>query len=256
MADLQNKIYPYEVETGNPSAPLVPSAAARSEDKLEPTAPPLTQPPPPHRTIPVTHAAAPKKKRSCCCCRFLCWTILILILLAVAVAATAGILYLVFDPKIPKYSVDRLQITAFSVDANLTAKAAFDLTVTARNPNKRIGIYYVDGSQLNVWYEETRLCTGWFPVFYQGHRNTTTVTVKLAGEAELGRELSSALEQQQQTGSVPLLFKGDVPVKVKVGALKLWKMKARVRCDLVVNSLTAGNSINIKTSNCKFRLKL
>lgn len=93
-------------------------------------------------------------------------------------------------------------------------------------------------------------------MFYQGHRNKTTVTTVLSGEAQLGTQLISALQQQQQTGSVPLRFKGDVPVKVKLGGLKLWKVKARVRCDLVVNRLTAGNLISLKTSNCKFRLKL
>ncbi|PKU74635.1 hypothetical protein MA16_Dca004826 [Dendrobium catenatum] len=96
---------------------------------------------------------------------------------------------------------------------------------------------------------------GSFPVFYQGHRNKTTVITVLDGQVQLWSQLFSAL-QQQQTGSVPLRFKGDVPVKLKLGGLKLWKVTARVRCDLVVNSLTAGNLISLKTSNCTFRLKL
>ncbi|KAG0453081.1 hypothetical protein HPP92_025745 [Vanilla planifolia] len=233
----QQKIHPVDVESGagsSATAPLFLHDAARS-DKFEPSAPPATVP---RRTIPVSQSRPPKPRRGRCC-RCLCCSLLTLVLLAVIIAAVAGILYLAFDPKLPKYSVDRLRVTAFTVDASLTARASFDLTVTADNPNKRIGIYYEDGSRLSVWYGETSLCSGSFPVFYQGHRNKTTVTVLLNGQAQLGSNVINALQEEQQTGSVPLRFKGDVPVRVKFGALKLWKVKARVRCDLVVNSLTA-----------------
>ncbi|ONK64110.1 uncharacterized protein A4U43_C07F22180 [Asparagus officinalis] len=179
-----------------------------------------------------------------------------LILLIVIVAATIGILYLVLDPKLPKYSVDRLRITDFSVDSGLNARASFNLTVTAKNPNKHIGIYYEDNSHLSVWYSDISLCEGSFPVFYQGHRNTTVMTVTLSGQTKLGSDVVTALRAQQQTGKIPLKFRGDVPVKVKLGGLKLWKVTSRVRCDLVVDSLNANNQISIKTSDCKFSLKL
>ncbi|PKU74161.1 NDR1/HIN1-like protein 6 [Dendrobium catenatum] len=247
----QQKIHPVDLEAANaPKAttPLVPPGATRS-DNFNPAAPP------PRRSIPVSHSLPPKKRGNCFC-RCLCCSLLTLIIIIIAIAAAAGILYLIFRPKLPSYSVDRLRITAFSIDPNFAARATFDLTVTANNPNKKIGIYYEDGSHLSVLYDDTTLCTGSFPVFYQGHRNKTTVTTVLDGQAQLGSQLFSALQQQQQTGSVPLRFKGDVPVKLKLGGLKLWKVTARVRCDLVVNSLTAGNLISLKTSNCKFRLKL
>lgn len=248
----QQKIHPVDLEAANANkatTPLVPPDTTRS-DNFNPSAPP------PRRSIPLSHTYPPKKRGNCFC-RCLCWSLLTLIIIIIAIAATTGILYLIFRPKLPTYSVDRLRITAFSIDPNLsTARASFDLTVTANNPNKKIGIYYEDGSHLSVLYDDTTLCWGSFPVFYQGHRNKTTVTTVLNGEAKLGGQIISALQQQQQTGSVPLRFKGDVPVKIKLGGWKLWKVKARVRCDLVVNSLTAGNLISLKTSNCKFRLKL
>ncbi|THU65655.1 hypothetical protein C4D60_Mb05t05900 [Musa balbisiana] len=246
MAD-QQRIHPVDVEAPQPTVPLVPRELSRSE-KGDPE-------PYPRRTLPVAHSRPPKKHRSCCC-RFLCCTICTIILLVVAVAATLGILYLVFDPKLPKYSVDRLRVTAFSVDQNLTAHATFEVTVTATNPNKGIGIYYVSGSRLNVLYSGYDLCQGTLPEFYQGHRNTTVLGVVLTGDVQLGSTVMNELQQQQQTGTVPLDFKGDVPVRVKLGGLKLWKVTSRVRCSLVVDSLTANNQIRIKNSSCKFSLKL
>ncbi|XP_010935586.1 NDR1/HIN1-like protein 6 [Elaeis guineensis] len=249
MADPQ-RIHPVDVEAPPPSAPPAPRNFSQSDKhKVADGRAPL------QGTTPVAHAKPTKKKR-CSCCRCLCWTVLTIIILIILIAAIAGILYLIFDPKIPKYSVDRLRVSSFDVDNNMTVTAGFNMTVTARNPNKKIGIYYEDGSYLSVWYTDNSLCNGSFPAFYQGHRNTTVLNVILTGETQLGGEILTELQQQQQTGTIPLLFKGDVPVRVKFGSLKLWKMTFRVKCNLVVNSLSTSNQISIKSSSCKFKLKL
>ncbi|KAJ6846266.1 uncharacterized protein M6B38_279485 [Iris pallida] len=242
-ADQRQKIHPVvDVEAAAPASPspLLPHGLQLS-DKTEPTDEQ-------HR-VPLERR---RRTRRSCCCKCFCWTILSLALLLVLVAIALGVLYAVFDPKIPKYSVDRLRVAAFDVDANLTARATFAVTVTARNPNGRIGIYYEEGSRLSVLYSGLGLCAGSFPVFYQGHRNTSAVTVALAGAAQVGGDLTAALQRQQRTGSVPLEFRGSVPVRVKFGALKLRKMTSKVRCDLVVDSLSANNQIGIKSSSCKF----
>ncbi|WOL18216.1 NDR1/HIN1-like protein 6 [Canna indica] len=250
MAEHQ-RIHPVaDVESPPPSAPAAPPSLAAPEKSGE------QYPPLPQRTVPVAHSRPPKKRRSCCC-RCLCWTLLAIVILVVAIAATAGVLYLIFDPKLPKYSVDRLGISNFTVDSNMTTiSATFNVTVTARNPNKRIGIYYKEGSELSTWYNDERLSSGSFPAFYQGHRNTTVLHVSLAGETQIGSKLLTELQQQQQTGMIPLEVNGEVPVRVKFGSLKLKKVTFKVRCNLVVNSLSTGSDISIRSSSCKFKLKI
>ncbi|KAH7663145.1 hypothetical protein IHE45_14G034600 [Dioscorea alata] len=237
------RIHPLDLESATaPSAPLVPRHQTTSEKAPlhSPNHNPNPNPNPPfQRSIPLSHLPPPKRRRSCFC-KCLCWSLLLLILLIVAIAATAGILYWIFDPKLPKYSVNRLTISAFTVNTDLHINAIFNVNVTAINPNKKIGIYYLDG----------------IPVFYQGHRNTTVMSVPLNGDVKVDSQLVSELTAQQQAGNVPLVFKGNVPVKIKFGALKLWKVTAKVTCDVTVNSLIVGSSISIKTSSCKFRLKL
>ncbi|XP_077220665.1 late embryogenesis abundant (LEA) hydroxyproline-rich glycoprotein family [Tasmannia lanceolata] len=262
MAD-QQRIHPVDVES-QPTAPLVPSHSWRS-DKGDPIerAPsysrrsdgPIGQAPPLRRTIPISHSKPPKRRG--CCCRCLCWTICLLFLLIILIAATVGILYLVFQPKLPKYSIDRLAITSFQLNADMSVSAQFNVTITARNPNKHIGIYYEDGSELSVWYTNTSLCDGTLPNFYQGHQNTTVLDIVLTGQTQSGSGLmSSILQEQQQTGSVPLDVKANVPVRVKFGSLKLKKVKFLVRCRLVVNQVSANNQISIRSSSCKFKLRL
>jgi hypothetical protein len=250
MSDHQ-KIHPvaHDVEAPHtPRAPLVPPGTTKSDG--------AEQYPPLRRTIPVTHAKPPKRRRSCCC-RCFCWTISLLLLLVIIIGAVIGILYLVFQPKLPKFSIDKLQVTQFTTGTDDSLNSTFDVTVTARNPNKKIGIYYEDGSQISGWYTGTKLCEGALPKFYQGHRNTTVLILSLTGQTQNATGLVSELQQQQQeTGNIPIDIKGNQPVRVKLGKLKLFEVKFKVSCRLLVDAISANNEITIQSSSCKFRLRL
>lgn len=261
MADHQ-KIHPvaHDVEApAAPTAPLVPRGVSKS-DQGDPAVVGQRQGqghyPPFQRTIPVMHSKPPKKRS--CCCKCLCWTISLLLLLVILIGATVGILFLVFRPKLPKFSVDKLEITQFNLDSSVdTLNATFDVTITATNPNKKIGIYYEGGSQISGWYQNTQLCEGALPKFYQGHKNTTVLELALTGQTQNASALISAVQQQrQETGNIPLGLKVNQPVKVKLGSLKLFTVKFRVRCTLIVDNLAANNQITISSSSCKFRLRL
>ncbi|XP_022728523.1 NDR1/HIN1-like protein 6 [Durio zibethinus] len=245
----QQKIHPMvDVEAPTPTAPLVPPGSATSEKSS-----PIQQRPP-QRTIPVIHTRPPKKRS--CCCKCMCWSISFIVLLLIIVGATVGILYLVFRPKLPKYSIDSLRISDLRLNFDMTLYAKFDVEITADNPNKKIGIYYEQGGRLSVWYTNSKLCEGSLPKFYQGHQNITKLDVILTGQTEGGSTLMSALQEQQQTGQIPLDLEVDAPVAIKLGKLKMRKVRILGECKLVVDSLSANNIISIKASNCKFRLKL
>ncbi|PPS01537.1 hypothetical protein GOBAR_AA19137 [Gossypium barbadense] len=285
MTDHQQRIHPVvEVEAPAPTTPLVPHGSATSEKGS-----PIQQRPP-QRTIPVRPPPPPRKRS--CCCKCICWTVSLIVVLLIILGATIGILYLVFRPQLPKYSIDSLRIISlivvlliilgatigilylvfrpqlpkYSIDSlrisdlrlnfDMTLYAKFDVKITANNPNKKIGIYYEKGGRLSVWYTNSKLCEGSLPKFYQGHQNITKLEVVLTGQTQSGSTLMSALQEQQQTGQIPLDLKVHAPVAVKLGKLKMRKVKILGECKLVVDSLSANNIISIKASNCKFRLKL
>lgn len=93
-------------------------------------------------------------------------------------------------------------------------------------------------------------------MFYQGHRNKTVMNVLMSGETQITDALVGKLNTLRETGSVPLKVKGTVPVKIKFGELKLWKMNFRVRCDIVIDSLSSGDEIRIKSNSCSFKVRL
>ncbi|KAK2440501.1 NDR1/HIN1 protein [Trifolium repens] len=240
-----------------PTIPLYPRNTSKS-DRRDPLQHKYFNPPIPKRPFPVRHSYdPPKKKRRSCFCRFLCCTISILLILIIAISISIGTLYLAFRPKLPKYSVDRLRITQFNLTDNNNLFVTFDVTVTARNPNKKIGIYYVNGSHISAWYKETELCEGSLPIFYQGHRNTTVLNLPLTGQTQDATGLVNTLQQQiEEAGNIPLDIKVNQSVRIKLGKLKIFRVKFHVRCRLVINSLGADNDISISNSSCKFRLKL
>ncbi|CAH2065603.1 unnamed protein product [Thlaspi arvense] len=248
------KIHPLddpEATPVHPTAPLVPRGASRSEHG-DPTKDPLTQRP--QRFVPL---APPRKKRRSCCYRCVCYTICLLLLLVVAVGATIGILYLVFKPRLPDYSINRLQLTQFVLNQDSSLSTAFNVTITAKNPNEKIGIYYEDGSKITVWYMEAKLSDGSLPKFYQGHGNTTVIYVEMTGQTQDASGLMATLtDQQQRTGNIPLRIRVNQPVRVKLGKLKLMELRFLVRCGVFVDSMTTNNVIKIQSSSCKFKLRL
>ncbi|KQJ85285.1 NDR1/HIN1-like protein 6 [Brachypodium distachyon] len=191
------------------------------------------------------------------CCRCLCWTLLSLLILAIALGATAGILYAVFKPQIPKFNVDRLTATKFDVNTtSMVVTDAFEVQVTAENPNRRIGVYYLQGGTVSAAFNGTELCTGAFPALYQGHRSTVRPLVTLRGETRLDSEVAAQLARQQQAGFVPLTVAASVPIRIKFGVLKLWKMTGKARCSLVVDSIRPGTPLRIRSNSCSFKLKI
>jgi len=249
MSDQRQRIHPMNVETKpHPRTPLVPPGSSRSEKVIHVPPPLLHQ-----HAMPAINSSNPKRS---CFCKCICWTISLLLLLLIIIAATAGALYLIFKPKLPNYSVDTLRISDLRLNFDLSLYAKFDVKITATNPNKKIGIYYEKGGKLSVLYTNTKLCEGSLPKFYQGHQNKTVLNVSLTGQVQSGNTLMAALQQQQQTGRIPLDLNIHAPIAIKFGRLKLKKVKVLGRCQLVVDSLSSNNLVSIKASNCNFKLKL
>ncbi|KAG5622982.1 hypothetical protein H5410_008200 [Solanum commersonii] len=219
----QQRIHPvpepeHELPVQKPSVPLVPKGSFSSE-KGDPEKQ-QQQEPSFRRTIPYYPPLKPPKKRCCSCKRCLCCTCCLLFLIIIIIAALSAAFYFVFQPKIPN--------SIFNNDVSLLF-ATFNVNITARNPNKKIGIYYESGSQLSVWYTGVQLCEGSLPRFYQGHQNTTVLSLDLSGQTQNVTGLLQALQVDQQRGSIPLNLRAKVPVKLKIGKLKLMKWNFLVK---------------------------
>ncbi|GAB4842681.1 hypothetical protein Ancab_012657 [Ancistrocladus abbreviatus] len=221
------KIHPVFDQEAPPTIPLVPRPSPRSErGNADLNHPPLdtshhagrTAFNPAHTRAPLVIHPKPPNKRSGCCCRCVCWTLGLLLFLLIIIGVAALVIYLVFHPKIPNYSIDQLRITDLRLNLDMSLYAKFNVSITAYNPNKKVGIYYEKGGEIIVWYGSTELCKGTVPPFYQGHLSRKVINVDLTGQNEYGSALMAALQQQQQTGNIPLNLKVNMPVAIKLGS--------------------------------------
>uniref|UniRef100_A0A0E0K063 Late embryogenesis abundant protein LEA-2 subgroup domain-containing protein n=1 Tax=Oryza punctata TaxID=4537 RepID=A0A0E0K063_ORYPU len=217
------------------------------------------QTPPPPPPLAADHETKlPKRKKRGCCCRLACAA---LVLVAV-VAAAAGALYLALDPKLPRYTFEALTVQSFDMDYDheyddqLTARASFDAAVRFENPNRAIGISYEEGSSLAVFYGGHRLSEGALPAFYQGHGDAAVVHVAMSDAMLEGTGVVEAMTQviNDAGGELPLVFHGEVPVRVKVGPVTTGKLTPTIRCNLVLDRLSTEGEIRVKNMSCKIKL--
>ncbi|XWS74250.1 hypothetical protein CRYUN_Cryun02cG0199300 [Craigia yunnanensis] len=210
--------------------------------------------PPPENASRYAHLSKRKAPRStcrrCCCCLL---TSILVILLAASIAA--ALVYFVFKPESPNYSVESVAIKGFNLTSSSPLSPEFDVTVRAHNPNDKIGIYYEKGSSVKVYYEDVNLCNGALPAFYQPTNNITVLNTALkASSIELTNSALRALSDEQNKGTVPFTLKLRAPVKIKVGSIKTWKITVKVTCKITVDKLTAASKIVSK--DCDYGVDL
>ncbi|RWW41804.1 hypothetical protein BHE74_00052689 [Ensete ventricosum] len=203
--------------------------------------------------VPPEGKASPGKayaRRRGCCFLVFAWLGALLLLLAVV----ADILILGFLPRVPRYSIEALSIASLNLSA-ASVSPAFDANVRAENPNKNVGIYYRDGSDVTVAYDGVTLCTGAWPAFYQSPGNVTVFVAALRGSAIL---LSSADRQALVTAEtqrqVPLEIDVKVPARIKFGGVTSWTITVKLKCDVTVTGLT--ENAKIVSKNCRVKVKL
>ncbi|XP_057480058.1 NDR1/HIN1-like protein 13 [Actinidia eriantha] len=197
---------------------------------------------------------ARREPRRSCCRRCLCWSLGLLAALILLLAVSAGVLYLVFRPESPKYSVDDVSIRGFNLTSPSAVSPEFNVTIRAQNPNDKIGIYYQKGSSVTVYYSGINLCNGALPAFYQPSNNLTVFQTALKGSTILlTSAVHSTLAAEEKRGEVPFRLNLKAPVKFKVGSVKTWTITVKVRCELTVDNLTASSKI--VTKDCNYRVK-
>lgn len=221
------------------------------------------RPPPNRRHIPRYPSTAPhgldsheRRKISCnMCCKCICCScafIFILLLLLL----TAGIyLYIMYQPKIPQYSINDMRVTTFDLRPDLSLYTEITIVVRAENPNERVGIIYGKEGAVAITYRGSTLSYGHLPVFRQGYRNTTVIKVVMRGRSEFGSGLQEALMENRRSGRVPVDVFVRVPVSLLLGSLQTSQIRVVVHCALVLDSLSPTRKPNILSTNYDVKVK-
>lgn len=158
----------------------------------------------------------------------------IIVTLAVIAGIAFLITWLVLRPQRPKFHVENVTVSQLSV-ANSKLNTTMQFSISARNPNKKIGIYY-DEIGARAIYRGQRIGWNQLPTFYQGHRNTSILTFPLSADSQfLETDISNHLLGDKATGSMDMTVSLVSWVRFKVGSWRTRHHAVSVFCDVTVH---------------------
>ncbi|XP_062195306.1 NDR1/HIN1-like protein 6 [Phragmites australis] len=182
---------------------------------------------------------APAKRRrgrscpfSCCCCFF--WTVLIVLLLAFIVAVAGGAFYLFYRPHRPAFTLSVARVTKLSLSSSATVPAltdSIDVTLTAKNPNKKL-VYLYDDFTVTAATAANAVPLGEasVPGFAHEAGNITVIKATVSASA-LGVDPTAASSDIKKSGDFSITLDLETKAGVKVGGLKTKKIGIQVHCD-------------------------
>ncbi|KAJ4945396.1 hypothetical protein NE237_022050 [Protea cynaroides] len=91
----------------------------------------------------------PRRCSGSCCCSCCAFIVTFIILFGIVTL----VVYLVVKPKAPNYSVNNINIKGFNLNqlTSQTLSPEFDVSISADNPNTKIGIYYEPSSSVSIY---------------------------------------------------------------------------------------------------------
>lgn len=262
---MTDRVHPSSKPNGKGHATATPAVAT--------TNPPLKFPPaskthlhnPPYRPTPTSLHRHNRRRFTCrrCCCLTCFWSILLLIAILLLAAICCAAFYALYHPQRPEFSVSSLKITRFNLTTNaadgttyLTTK--FNLTISSKNPNKKI-IYTYNPISIAVFSNQVNLSIGSFTNFTSLPNNifiihTSTGLSSQVLDVDSVNSIKSHLKKKK---GLPMKILMDTILEVKMEKLKMKNIGIRVICDRIHGHMPKGkNSAVANTSKAKCKVDL
>ncbi|XP_028795570.1 NDR1/HIN1-like protein 10 [Neltuma alba] len=187
---------------------------------------------------PPTSYHRPGSGAGCCdffCCGLFSCIFNLLLTIIVVVGIAVFLFWLIVRPNAIKFHVTGASLTQFNYTSNGTLFYDLALNITVRNPNRRLGVYYdkieASASYQDAWFDSQTLTP-----FYQGHKTTDFLNPVFEGQRSLllDSTQTSELNRDKSSGIYNIDVTLHLRIRFKLGALKTFKLKPRVKCDLSV----------------------
>ncbi|KAL5709200.1 hypothetical protein ACHQM5_019915 [Ranunculus cassubicifolius] len=174
-----------------------------------------------------------------CILNLICTILLLVIIAAVAI-------YVIYRPNYLKFHVVNASLTEFKLtndSNNLVHNLKID--VAARNPNKKIGVYY-DHIEAVVLYGGEEFDRVILDGFHQGSKNTTLIKPVFQGNGtvRLGGSDIKQFNKESNDGAFNIDLRMFLRVRFKVGILKTFTFKPKVKCDVKVPLTANGAAVD------------
>ncbi|KAK2418511.1 NDR1/HIN1 protein [Trifolium repens] len=185
-----------------------------------------------------------RRSRSCCSCLFgFIWKLLVTIIVLAGLAVL--IFYLIVQPRSFKFYVTEANLTKFDYTNN-TLHYDMVLNFTARNPNKKLGIYY-DDVKAQAFYEGSRFAIVDVITFKNSFRQDKKRSDPMSGVFTgqqllmLDNDQVSEFNKDKNVEVYDIYVKLNFRIRFRLGDLISGGYKPKVKCHLKV-PLTSNNT--------------
>ncbi|KAK1389696.1 putative Late embryogenesis abundant protein, LEA-14 [Heracleum sosnowskyi] len=185
------------------------------------------------------------------------WSIISLLIALFIILLTILIIWVVLQPKKPHFILQDATVYAFNLSSTAPyfLSSNFQVTISSRNPNKRIGIYY---DKLDVYATyRTQQITYYTatPPEYQGHKEVIEWSPFLYGtDIPVAPASGASLSQDQANGAIWLMIKLNGRVRWKVGSFTSGRYHLRVECPAYIPLSTRNTAIAEVGTSVKYQL--
>ncbi|KAL3586605.1 hypothetical protein D5086_013472 [Populus alba] len=165
------------------------------------------------------------------------------------------LVWAILRPSKPKFILQDATVYAFNVSYPSFITSNFQVTVSSRNPDDRVGIYY-DRLDIYATYRDQQITLRTsIPSSYQGHEETNVWSPFIYGNSvPVSPYNSAALSQDQGAGVVMLMIKIDGRVRFKVGTFMSAKYNLHVRCPAYIQFGSRTSGIMVGDNVVKYQL--
>ncbi|KAK7404863.1 hypothetical protein VNO78_05883 [Psophocarpus tetragonolobus] len=181
-----------------------------------------------------------------------CAAVILLILIVIF------LIWVILRPAKPHFTLQDATLYGFNLSTPIpnTVSLTMQATLSARNPNARIGVYYHALHAFASYRSQQISLQTAIPDTYQGHRDFTVWSPFLFAEAvPVSPFLLSSLHQDQNSGTVFINVKVNGKVKWKVGTWVSGKYHLYVNCPAYIRfAADQTNASGIFATPFKFQL--
>ncbi|KAK9723615.1 hypothetical protein RND81_05G012500 [Saponaria officinalis] len=173
----------------------------------------------------------------------------------IIILLTVLIIWAVLRPTKPKFILQDATLYNFTLTSQTQLNSIFQVTIQARNPNDKVGIYY-DGLRTSAFYQNQPITLQTsIPPTYQDTEGTDVWSPYLQGQSvPIAPYLGSEIGQDLALGSVQVVIKMDGWVRFKVGTFVSGSYRIHVNCNALIPIGNPNSGVYVSRNVVKYPL--
>ncbi|XP_021725679.1 NDR1/HIN1-like protein 1 [Chenopodium quinoa] len=141
------------------------------------------------------------------------------------------LIWFILHPAKPQFIIQEIDVYQLNFSSPHILNSSIEITLEARNPNKRVGIYY-DELQAYASYKGQQITLHTpIPPYYQGQQDSNLISASLVGNGlPVSPSLGYEVGRDHALGKMILVFKFDGRIRWKVASWVSGSYRINVNC--------------------------